>query len=56
MCNCSWNYVCSKCRETPFADAVLDTAPLTLAEWDDLVCSEQNATVEPFEGWKPGRL
>lgn len=24
--------------------------PLTLAEWDDLIASEQNATSEPFEG------
>jgi hypothetical protein len=28
----------------------LDTAPLTHAEWDDLLASEQNATAEPFEG------
>src|SRR5690242_14947716 len=34
----------------PFAEVIQDTRPLTIAEWDDLLASEQNATAEPFEG------
>jgi hypothetical protein len=33
-----------------FASVILDTQPLTAAEFDDLIASEQNATAEPFEG------
>lgn len=28
----------------------LDTRPLTIAEWDDLIATEQNTTAEPFDG------
>jgi hypothetical protein len=36
--------------EPNFASVILDTQPLSIAEWDDLIASEQNATAEPFEG------
>jgi hypothetical protein len=34
--------------DEPSFDA-LDTRPLTVAEWDDLIASEQNVTAEPYE-------
>lgn len=32
-----------------FAAVIADTSPLSRAEWDDLLASEQHATAESFE-------
>jgi hypothetical protein len=51
VCACEGSYVCARCRDDDkFASMILDTTPVTLAEWDYLVMCEQNETAEPFKG------